>query len=273
MSGGQGLLRDIIDHPGDDGLRRIYADWLDDDGQHDRAEFLRAQLDLAAMDDGDPRYFELRARELHLYAGSRYQWHGRVPGRGIEVRFTRGFPGDLTLDADAFLRHGEAMFESRPVTRLKLTGLGHDERTERVIDSPLLDRVAELDLTESGPSWPLLKLLQARPLSGLRTLRLSYLPIGTEGLSAVLRHPAVPRLRELHLSSIGIHGDAVEELCGRPDLGGLEVLDLSKNPRANLTLALAATQHLPALRRLRLAQNHLGPAGVRDLARSPRLRH
>ncbi|MGL4554101.1 MAG: TIGR02996 domain-containing protein, partial [Gemmataceae bacterium] len=52
MVGGQGLLRDIIDHPGDDGLRRIYADWLDDDGQHDRAEFLRAQLDLAAMDDG-----------------------------------------------------------------------------------------------------------------------------------------------------------------------------------------------------------------------------
>jgi uncharacterized protein (TIGR02996 family)/excisionase family DNA binding protein len=41
------LLRAIEDRPDDDDLRRIYADWLDDQGRHERAEFIRAQLDLA----------------------------------------------------------------------------------------------------------------------------------------------------------------------------------------------------------------------------------
>src|SRR4051794_30567918 len=41
------LLRAIEDRPDDDDLRRVYADWLDDQGRHERAEFIRVQLELA----------------------------------------------------------------------------------------------------------------------------------------------------------------------------------------------------------------------------------
>lgn len=43
----QGLLADIIEHPEADDLRLIYADWLDDHDEEERAEFIRVQVELA----------------------------------------------------------------------------------------------------------------------------------------------------------------------------------------------------------------------------------
>src|SRR5262245_58187386 len=39
-----GFLADILEHPEDDTPRLVYADWLDDHGQPERAEFIRAQV-------------------------------------------------------------------------------------------------------------------------------------------------------------------------------------------------------------------------------------
>lgn len=41
---GDALLRDILQDPSDDGVRLVYADWLADHGQGDRAEFVRVQV-------------------------------------------------------------------------------------------------------------------------------------------------------------------------------------------------------------------------------------
>lgn len=43
------FLRAIIDHPEDDGVRLIYADWLEEHGQAERAELIRVQCALAAL--------------------------------------------------------------------------------------------------------------------------------------------------------------------------------------------------------------------------------
>ena len=43
----QGLLHAILESPADDGPRLIYADWLDEQGQAPRAEFIRTQVRLA----------------------------------------------------------------------------------------------------------------------------------------------------------------------------------------------------------------------------------
>src|SRR4029079_17459939 len=45
MSDLAGLLDDIREHPDDDGPRLVCADWFDDHGQHDRAEFIRRQCE------------------------------------------------------------------------------------------------------------------------------------------------------------------------------------------------------------------------------------
>jgi len=41
------LLDAILESPDDDGLRLVYADALEDDGQRERAEFIRVQVELA----------------------------------------------------------------------------------------------------------------------------------------------------------------------------------------------------------------------------------
>lgn len=41
------FLRAILDDPADDTARLVYADWLDDHGEAERAEFIRAQIGLA----------------------------------------------------------------------------------------------------------------------------------------------------------------------------------------------------------------------------------
>lgn len=49
MSERDALLRAILQHPDDDTPRLIFADWLDEHGEADRAEFIRAQCLIACV--------------------------------------------------------------------------------------------------------------------------------------------------------------------------------------------------------------------------------
>lgn len=49
----QRFIDDIIDSPNDNSLRLIYADWLEDNGNKDKADFIRLQIDLHY---GEPGY-------------------------------------------------------------------------------------------------------------------------------------------------------------------------------------------------------------------------
>jgi uncharacterized protein (TIGR02996 family) len=56
------FLRKIVEDPTDDGPRLVYADWLEERGETDRAEFLRTECQLAALPRGDERRKPLKAR-------------------------------------------------------------------------------------------------------------------------------------------------------------------------------------------------------------------
>lgn len=55
-STGNELLAAVLASPDDDNVRLVYADWLQENGQGDRAEFIRVQLRLAKM----PRPLEVK---------------------------------------------------------------------------------------------------------------------------------------------------------------------------------------------------------------------
>jgi uncharacterized protein (TIGR02996 family) len=67
----QAFLTAIREEPADDGVRLIFADWLEDHGQADRVEFIRAQI---ALDTGrdletplsEERRAYLERRTAHL---------------------------------------------------------------------------------------------------------------------------------------------------------------------------------------------------------------
>jgi uncharacterized protein (TIGR02996 family) len=60
------FLKAILADPNDDAPRLIYADWLDEQGRHERAEFIRVQVALSGLDADDSRRDELEAREREL---------------------------------------------------------------------------------------------------------------------------------------------------------------------------------------------------------------
>ena len=42
----EAFLKAILDDPDNDALRLVYADWLDEHGEPERAEFIRVQIEL-----------------------------------------------------------------------------------------------------------------------------------------------------------------------------------------------------------------------------------
>jgi uncharacterized protein (TIGR02996 family) len=60
------LLQAILDQPDDDALRLVYADWLEEHGEQDRAELIRVQIALAAGGEDGGGEEALRAREARL---------------------------------------------------------------------------------------------------------------------------------------------------------------------------------------------------------------
>ena len=79
MSEGVAFLRAILDNPDDDGVRLVYADWLEEHGQPERAEFIRVQIALASLPLGDRKRERLTARESELWREYGKGWEAELP--------------------------------------------------------------------------------------------------------------------------------------------------------------------------------------------------
>ena len=75
----EAFLRAICEEPDEDAHRLVYADWLDEHDQPERAEFIRVQCALAKIDTDDPRRPELAAREKALIDEHKRAWIGELP--------------------------------------------------------------------------------------------------------------------------------------------------------------------------------------------------
>jgi uncharacterized protein (TIGR02996 family) len=73
MTPEEAFLQDIIEHPDDESLRLIYADWLDERSDP-RGQFIRVQCELARLPTADPRRAALEARERELLAAHSEDW-------------------------------------------------------------------------------------------------------------------------------------------------------------------------------------------------------
>jgi uncharacterized protein (TIGR02996 family) len=147
----EGLLRDILDDPEDDGPRLIYADWLEEHDQPDRAEFIRVQVEKAHLEAvrGAPpgrgpctcaglaeaerpcRWHQLAFREDRLHEEHYAEWE-RAAGLVLDlpqgrqwltrqVTWRRGFVERVALGHRDFLRHAGRLFGHSPITGVGLT--------------------------------------------------------------------------------------------------------------------------------------------------------
>jgi uncharacterized protein (TIGR02996 family) len=105
MSEEEALLQAIHANPDDDTPRLVYADWLDEHGQPERAGFIRVQIELDARDDySSDEHHKLFVRELSLSSKHEEKWAAQlsqfadaIDDQRIVVEFVRGFPEKLNL--------------------------------------------------------------------------------------------------------------------------------------------------------------------------------
>jgi uncharacterized protein (TIGR02996 family) len=91
------LLRSIAMEPDGNAARLVFADWLEENGESPRAEFIRVQCELAATGMPEKRRHALRVRERALLDTHRHEWCEALGLPVEEVGFDRGAIDKLRL--------------------------------------------------------------------------------------------------------------------------------------------------------------------------------
>ncbi len=216
MNEADALLAAVLAEPHDDTPRLVYADWLDEHGQPERAEFIRVQVELAR----NPT-LALQSREVALFFlhGDRWLAPLKAPGRPLDGEshgaFRRGFVEVVWMTAARFLDRAAALFASAPVRELRVTRTTRDDLA-RLLASPFLARLDCLDLSDRRLGDPaVFGVAGAETVRGLRSLRLRGCGFTHSGAMALANSPFLSGLRFLDVSHNSLSPVAVSALRQR----------------------------------------------------------
>jgi len=256
MSDEKALLAAIWEHPHEDTPRLMYADWLQENAQPERAEFIRVQCELARLDEWDDaeRSKQLKAREAELWKHAR-EWQSKLKKEVRNAIFRRGFvyPHPLRLDGERFLKLKPRAFDAAPqwaITLRKLT-----QTFDAVFASPLLLRVDNLALEAvKHPYDQFERFADNERLRNVSELRMSGMQGMPDNLTAFLSGPASASLVQLNLGEIdAFRFAALRESRAAAQLRHLQFILFGKLPDAPLLDA----KTFPQLRSLDLSENLL----------------
>jgi uncharacterized protein (TIGR02996 family) len=285
------FLRVIKADPDADVPRLVFADWLDEQGDTDRAEFIRLQVrgaTLAGRTESTPPHVRL----AKLYARHQADWLGPWREMGLEVLgpggdtpseaeqgwaprlwWSRGLLQvrigltDLLAAPAAFLAQAWEWVEALTVT---------DPRSNAVAAlaaQPWLTQLARLSVrtfrsTSLGDLGAQL-LAQSPHLGNLADLRLPAQNLTATGIVALVESAWLPQVQRL-----------ICEFNQLDDTGGTALASVRWTRLRHLGLrrcgltdttafALAQTSSLATLRRLELFGNHIGNLGALALGEAP----
>src|SRR5581483_12084459 len=119
------FLAAVVARPDDDLPRLIFADWLDEHGEPERAEVIRLQCAAARGDpDGDPlRGYpatSARQRMIDLETAHRAAWLGPLARMVWQAEVRRGFVEHVVLPARLFLTAGPELRRLAPLRGVTL---------------------------------------------------------------------------------------------------------------------------------------------------------
>jgi uncharacterized protein (TIGR02996 family) len=272
MTADDPLFQAILDDPDDDGVRLVYADYLEEHGEPERAEFIRVQIELARLPEGDPRRPALEKRERAVLERHEDEWVGPLRPRLGEWSFDRGML-EVAVSVAEFLSHAEALsrFPSAPFIHLYGRSVGR-ENIAALAASPFLARVCTLalggwygydredDLLDDEQA----ALLASSPyVTGLKWLELRCNTLGDAGVQALASSDPLSALRGLDLRANRFGDGGLLALSAAARLSQLVSLDLSylDGPVSERGWrGLARSPNLPRLRWLYLAGNNLSDA-------------
>ncbi len=282
------LLAAVCAAPDDDLPRLVYADWCDENGHPDRAEFIRVQVAIANGAKGT-KLAELQKLEEGLLAENEVKWTESLREFADDYysdpfRFRRGFVEDISITGELLTEHGDELFEMAPIRTLRLG----DQDVEGLHKCKHLLRITTLELTgcaldEEYRSTA--KFFGSPLLANLTTLIAKgyddngHLDAG--GLRAIVNSPHLAKLRHLDIGENWLfHISAAEQpemsrlLMALGNLASLTDLGLSGIGLFAPTIQeLALQPWLTRITNLDLHGNYAGDIGGRALAESAYLEH
>ncbi len=265
MTDHDAIVRAICDHPDDDTPRLIYADFLEENGELDRAGFVRAQVELARTPAWEPFAVLCRHRQRswsdhgdpfreslpEFPTGWNLKWHERAFHRGLGWRvmvgslhaweeiapwlFDHAPVGELHLQAPATLDDWWRFAAASWVRRLRAVHLraGSPVVPVRALcASPLTTGITELAFhVATSPGLPILvsDLLGTRLGVGLRSL--SFRLGEHSGLEDLIRGITTDGVGfdRLTMEMMGLTPDLIRLWCDRGGPAQLTELDLANN--------------------------------------------
>jgi len=256
------LLAAICDSPDDDTPRLIYADFLEESGESDRAEFVRAQVELARTPDWEPFAVRCRGRGLE-WSEAGAPFRGTLPPLGPELAwrsepFRRGLGwrvevsnlrawaaiaprlwnrapiGEWDLRAAATRDEWQTFAESEWASRFRVMHLHGGSPVEPIralCSNPAATGITDIHFHRaSSPGLPeLVEDLLATPLGqGLRGLHFAVGYQSLDHLVDALAESTV-RLDRLSFRTMGMTAERLGRLLEAPICSELRTLELSKD--------------------------------------------
>ncbi len=263
----------IVARPDEDLPRLVYADFLQEAGQDDRAELIRVQCALERLPPTDPERPELTRREAELLAANMPVW--RIAGLTGPQTFRRGMIESVETTAEALVRADPEVLRLSPVRHLRLVNA--DRWTADLANLPLWRRLQSLSLNNNNfGSGNRMSLLDAADMPELRSLSLRNNRLWPEAVMQLAETRVAGQLTRLDLSGNPVGDEGVATLAREPVFTGLRELILRSDElqepdcvSAAGAESIAESQTLTSLEVLNFDSHYLGDAGLIHLAFSP----
>jgi uncharacterized protein (TIGR02996 family) len=229
MNEERAFLLAIAAQPDDDTRKLAFADWLDEQGDHPRAEYIRGQIALAQVTvDSEvyvrriapgqvtpesERYVELIERGRDLFEAHHAEWESGLRRQGaIHVDFHKGFPTSIRIQAADYLKNGQEIFATAPVTSVKLVQCT-DSLLEELVASPIFARVRNLGFAMSPVTDRGATALASSPYATeIRLLDFQNTAISPIGGRKIALSKMLPNLEELIVPDTVRLGSAGREI-------------------------------------------------------------
>lgn len=247
------LFNYILAQPDSDLPRLIYADWLEEHDDPERAEYIRLLCLFAAVARGEQVAKEnLNAERFQqLYLGNQDRWQIELPSLpGVWFDFREGHRGFPTLgcrNPDDLIKHVERLRQLTPVESIHFLRL---------------------------PPRPLSRLLRTEYLDGISKLAIDEVPAnGEQGLARWLATPGASKMQSLRIRHCHGLNTILEALAQTPHLSQLWHLNFDGwspdgPPDREVILAMARSKHLTRLKFFTAPWLSQLPDDVKDELRS-----
>jgi uncharacterized protein (TIGR02996 family) len=266
------FLADILEYPDNDAPRLAAADWLEEKGDADRAQFIRLQCERGPVQEDDTLRDVLPDPEGILFRQHREEWLSEVQTWARDKAiFRRGFAGSIKATPRAFLKGAAGLFRKAPIDEVRLSHVVGFEK--QLAECEYLAKLRRLNLEFTRIPPKSAKVLFTSPhLVNLRTIDLMHTDLSAESLQILSESLSLSQLKALHLNCCAFAYEGAVILSKALNMGRLEFLSFGGTRIGDRGLAkLAASRRLKNMRILRLGNTDIGPAGAVALAEGPLL--